>query len=75
MKNQVIIEKNLKEFLKSNELLEDFIKNIKYGGRKQFSTISEAFLFSEVEYPKRIKNKERFWRDWSDRFLKEKFNL
>lgn len=75
MKKQIIIEKKLKTFLKSNDLLDDFIKNIKYGGRKEFTTINEAFLFSEVEYPKRIKNKERFWRDWSDRFMKVRYNL
>ena len=75
MKKLIIIEPRLKEFLKKENLLDDFRKNIKYGGEKPISSINEAFNFGECLYPKRIKNRLRFWTNWDERYRKTIINL
>lgn len=75
MKKLIILEPKLKEFLKNENLYEDFKKNVKFGGNKTITTINEAFNFSECVYPKRIKNRVRFWSNWDERYRKTMFNL
>jgi hypothetical protein len=75
MKKLIVLEPKLKEFLKKENLYEDFKKNVKYGGGKTITTINEAFNFSECVYPKRIKSRLRFWSNWDERYRKTMFNI